>query len=273
MKYIKILPLSVFVLFLSWFCFSLDVNANDEKLEFHGKVAASEGEQAVVDIFLAGGFFSSDLYKGIGYTLIFPFYFPYSNFDDGFATPLYFQPYPYYLTHKGYLLKTKTDYAKSWVLDASSEYKLYEDQVNGFGFNLNYRSRNRFAMQSEINFFENNLMNNTSESLIIGNTNVLFRFTQNQYLLMHTGLGLNMSFADENHFGANFTYSMDIYPIKPLFLSARIDLGLLGHDTFVRFKSSIGIIFKRAELYGGIEIYNIEGDSFHGVFIGVKYYF
>ena len=90
---------------------------------------------------------------------------------------------------------------------------------------------------------------------------------------MRSGIGLNILNDNVDEYGFNFTYSADVYPIKPLFLSARLDLGGLGGASYVRFRLTAGIIYKKFELNAGLETYNIGGTSLEGLTLGFKMYF
>lgn len=209
----------------------------------------------------------------IFYTIVSPYYLPHHYWDEGFSEPIYFQPYPYYLNNPGYLIDYETEFTKKGAIDISSEYKIYRDSVFGVGLNFNLRSNFRVEIQGDFNYLEEKLDNGNTDSLYLGNVNVLFRFAQNPYLLMRSGIGLNFLNDTEDEYGFNYTYSLDVFPVKPLFLSARIDLGGLGSAGFVRFRTAIGFIYKRLEANIGIETYNIGDASLVGLTGGLKWYF
>jgi hypothetical protein len=210
----------------------------------------------------------------LGYIVISPYTVPYHYWDEGFSEPLYFQTYPYYMSGSGFL-SDEADYTQSFEIDSSVEGKIYRDSVYGVGVNLNLRTSFRLEMQGDYNFLEEKRSNGSTDSLCLGNANILFRFCQNRYLMMRSGLGMNFLHNDggDNRYGFNFTYSLEAYPVKPLFLSARIDLGNLGDASYVRFRTSIGYVYKSFEVDAGIEIYNISGISLQGLTLGVKVYF
>lgn len=209
----------------------------------------------------------------IGYILISPYYVPHHFWDEGFSTPLYFHPYPYFNANQGYFSLDETENTRFWAIDLSPEFKVYKDEVYGYGLNLNIRANFRIELQADYNYLEEKLDNGSTDSLALGNVNLLFRFAQNPYLLMRSGIGMNMLIDTEDDFGFNFTYSADIYPIKPLFLSARIDLGGLGDATFIRFRATVGFIWKQFELNAGFEYYDIGDVSLEGGTLGFKVYF
>jgi hypothetical protein len=235
--------------------------------------ASNEDVGGLANVFLAGGFFSADLYRGLGIALICPYYFPYDSWDAGYSVSMYFSPYPYYLKNKGYLKDQKEDFSKSWVYDIDNEYKIFRNENFGMGLNFDIRNRSRIEFQGEVNYISDLSVNGKIDKMYLGNANILFRFAQNQYLLMRSGLGVNAFLSKEDSYHLFYSYSVDVYPIKPLYCSARIDLGLIGRTSFFRLRTGIGLLHKRLEVNGGVEMYHIGRDSLIGFYMGAKLYF
>ena len=84
---------------------------------------------------------------------------------------------------------------------------------------------------------------------------------------------MNTLLSKEDSYHLFYNYSVDVYPIKPLYCSARIDLGLVGRTSFFRLRAGIGLLYKRLEVNGGVEMYHIGSDSLIGFFLGAKLYF
>jgi|GEM_PF-3502197 len=213
-----------------------------------------------------------ELFGGIIlYTIISPYYLPYKVFDDGYDSPLYFHPYPYCANEKGYM--TDISDLKVTAFDLSGEYKIYKDDVYGIGLHFKARTSFRFEVHADYTFLEEKLSNGTTDSLNLGNVNVLYRFAQNNYLLMHSGVGLNILHDKEDKYGFNYNYSLEIYPIKPMYFSIGLDWGRLGSSNVVRFRAMMGVCYQAFELDVGFESYKIGDVNLEGVVFGFKVYF
>lgn len=219
----------------------------------------------------ADSFFMEIFGPILSYIFISPYSVPYTFWDDGFDTHLCFHPYPYYSTEKGYL--TESDDLKGLAFDLSSAYKIYRGDVYGVGLNFKARTNFRFEVHADYNYLEEKLDNGTKDSLYLGNINVLYRFAQNERLLMHSGLGLNILHDKEDKFGFNYNYSLEAYPFKPMYLAIGVDLGLLGGASYVRFRTMVGVVYRSYEVNIGFESYNIGDTSLEGLIFGFKMYF
>jgi hypothetical protein len=227
---------------------------------------ASSVENGLVELF--GGIIAV---AGI-FVAAAPYYVPHYFWDKGFSEKLYFEPYPYFGSD-GYLTDDVLDQSQSWAIDITPEYKIYDHNTFGYGVILNFRTSFRFEIQADYNYLEEKSEDGSSDSFGLGNINLLFRFAQNPHLLMRSGVGLIMLNDNEDEFGFNFSYSADCYFSKPLFLSARFDVGRLGGDVFVRLRSTVGYVNKNYELDVGFEFYKMEETSLSGLTLGFKVYF
>ena len=54
-----------------------------------------------------------------------------------------------------------------------------------------------------------------------------------------------------NEHGVNFHYAMDFYPVRPLVLSFRGDLGNAGEAMVTRLRGTAGVVIGHIEVYGG----------------------
>lgn len=207
----------------------------------------------------------------IAYVLISPYYMPYSFWDDGFDTPYCFHPYPYYQSEKGYL--KESDEVEWAAFDLSGEFKIYKNSVYGIGLNFKARTSFRLEVHADYNFLEEKLDNGTTDSLYLGNINVLFRFAQNEKLLMHSGFGLNILGDKDDKYGFNYNYSLEVYPFKPMYFAIGADFGQLGGSSYIRFRVSTGVIHRSYELSVGFESYNIGDATLEGIIFGLKIYF
>ena len=67
------------------------------------------------------------------------------------------------------------------------------------------------------------------DSATLGDANLFFRFAQSNQFQARAGLGINyLSDRADTTFGGNFTYAVDLYPVKPAFVSPEFALGWPG---------------------------------------------
>lgn len=201
-----------------------------------------------------------------------PYYVPHYFWDKGFSEKLYFEPYPYF-DSDGYLTDYELEQSQKFAIDITPEYKIYNHHTYGYGINLNFRTSSRFEIQADYNSLVEKLEEGPKDTFGLANINLLFRFTQNPHLLMRSGFGCIMLNDEEDEYGFNFSYSADCYFVKPLFLSARFDVGKLSNDSFVRLRTTFGYASKRFELDIGFEFYKVEDSSLSGLTLGFKTYF
>ncbi len=90
---------------------------------------------------------------------------------------------------------------------------------------------------------------------------------------MHSGVGLNILHDKEDKYGFNYNYSLEIYPIKPMYFSIGLDWGRLGSSNVVRFRAMMGVCYQAFELDVGFESYKIGDVNLEGVVFGFKVYF
>jgi hypothetical protein len=100
-------------------------------------------------------------------------------------------------------------------------------------------------------------------------------------------IGFGATWADQ-HFpvedrrerGSGFsgTTSLDLFPVRPIVLSARIDAGKMGKGSLegtqvLSARATAGVILNRFELYGGYEAKRIGGQSLRGPVLGLRLWF
>ncbi len=95
----------------------------------------------------------------------------------------------------------------------------------------------------------------TSPVLVgMGTAHIGFRFAQNENWQFRSLIGVR-TFSDENGTtaGFDFRYGVDIFPIRPLVVSAEITLGDLGSSFTLGARASIGLMIDAVEIYAAYE--------------------
>ena len=119
-------------------------------------------------------------------------------------------------------------------------------------------------------FFEDDYCGCT-DSLVIGDFNGTFRFAQTEHLALRAGVGGRfLSDEYDTGWGFNFLVRADVYPSRPLVLSAQLDLGSLGDASLWRFRGTCGYQWHRCEVFVGYDHLDIEGAELTGLIAGFK---
>jgi len=91
---------------------------------------------------------------------------------------------------------------------------------------------------------------------------------------MRTGLGMNwLSDSVDSDFGFNFTYGGDWFPRKPWVISSTIDWGRLGHAALFHGRATIGMNYRRWEIYAGYDYYDVGGAQIDGFVTGIRFWY
>lgn len=109
------------------------------------------------------------------------------------------------------------------------------------------------------------------DRLTIGSIDLSIRHVQHEHVEMHTGIGLRLMI-DQGHVdrGFDFFYSADVFPVKPLVLSARVELGSLGNAFLVHGRGHVGVTFHGIEVFAGYEAWQIGRVVMHGPLAGIR---
>ena len=221
--------------------------------------------------------------------------------DDGMATDGYFQRYPYHVTrgtivrpgepvggHAAYeLLAAEFNERESWLskglcpprlrrwsgrfsADYGSEFNDLERTTGRLVFN----TASRFGLDTEMNYFNDQLPGNTRDHLWLGDANVVYRFAQSNWSEWRIGLGMNwLDDRQQTDYGFNFTYGVDLYVHRPWITSLDIDWGTLGNTGLFRLRTTTGVVFWGLETYVGYEYLDIGRTQTNSLLGGVRVWF
>jgi hypothetical protein len=202
--------------------------------------------------------------------------------DDLFPTdaPRYTR-YPYAETKHGYVERVpeaeKDERGRMFAGRAMVEGGYMGDNVwrSGLGLRLAYW---RLALDNELHFY---LEQPLRDALYLGTTNATFDFLMRPNVLWRLGGGLNYMIDGrtpgegrrEYAAGANFTTSIDVFPIQPLILSGRFDYGTLYKARVLTGRATIGFTYHGIEVFGGYEYKAIGNVPLHGPIAGLRLWF
>lgn len=195
------------------------------------------------------------------YSAISPFVVPKMAAGDLPSTEGYFFDYPYQYDGGGMMIAPYLiEQRRTWMMRAQAEYADDFNEVARFGSHWLVDTTSRLGLDAEFNYFREDLTGQDHDSLWNGDANVVYRFAQNEYLQMRSGIGVNwLSDRFGTEFGFNFTYSADIFPVKPWIWSTEMDVGTTGKSSMFHLRSTVGIQWRRTELYVGADFLSYEG--------------
>jgi hypothetical protein len=121
----------------------------------------------------------------------------------------------------------------------------------------------------------------SNEAMYLGSGNVLIAPILRPRLTWWVGGGANyMMDARPNdqgqhptRYGYNLTSSVDVFPVRPLVLSGRMDVGKLGDAPVVAGRATAGLMMNRFEVYGGYQVQRIGQDALRGPMFGLRVWF
>src|ERR1019366_8515514 len=170
----------------------------------------SNDDDSILGAFLSGLFCAHDSdgnsFGGLvlTYTFIAPFYVPTQLLGDEYKFRLFFSQRPYANGYHGYQILAPEMAAMFYDMDTSDvprrEWSMRLSIENGndiAGLNrLNGQFRvdheSRFGVITNWSYFRERLPCGGPDEALIGNTNLTFRFAQNEVASLYTGLGFRM---------------------------------------------------------------------------------
>jgi hypothetical protein len=218
--------------------------------------------------------------------VIAPFVLPMFLLDDNYKQTLPFTPYPYVNDYHGYQIMApewaKAYYSvdttdiprKSWAVRVSVENGNDFDGMNRAGGQLKVEHESRWGIFTHWDYFAESLGNGRYDQTVIGDTNVTFRFAQNEMASMYAGVGFRvLTDRQQSNYGVNFTYGGDWFPVQPWIVSFQVDGGTLGSATVFHGRASIGAIWHGVEFFTGYDYLSIGSVNLQGPMAGLRFWF
>jgi hypothetical protein len=211
-----------------------------------------------------------------------PFALPHLALSDDFHTPGYFPPYPYAQGELGYMQigasaareSDAPDFTRAWSARLAVEESNDFDRINRVAGRLLVETTSRFGLQTNWTYLHEILPCGCTDESALGDFNLTYRFAQNEYAQFRAGLGARvMTDRWATNWGFNFTYGLDFFPVKPVVVSGTIDAGTLGSAGLFRAQTSIGLLLRRWEIYGGYDFMRIGVTNLQGPTVGVRLWF
>jgi hypothetical protein len=163
---------------------------------------------------------------------------------------------------------------RCWACQFRADYLSDFHNLDGVAAQFLVETTSRWGVETSVEYFNEHLLNDGNDHLLLGDCNVTYRFAQHPRAQMRVGVGLNwLNDASRTDFGFNCTYGGDFFPAKPWVLSAEIDGGTLGDAGLFRFRTTAGVLLDRFETYVGYEYLDIGSTRCNFLIAGLRVWF
>jgi hypothetical protein len=200
-----------------------------------------------------------------------PFWLPHRAVGDSLRKEGFFPPFPYEDAQGSMYIDpgVVVDKHRRWMGRMRAEYADDFGGMSHWGGQLLLDTCLRLGIDTEANFRQEEVSVSDRDELWTGDLNFVYRFAQSERFQMRSGLGFNwLDDEAQADFGFNFTYGVDVFPIRPLSLSAVIDWGTVGHAGLFHARATIGLLFGRWETYFGYDYYDVGDAQINGLLGG-----
>jgi len=189
--------------------------------------------------------------------------------------PGYFSDYPY--QHEfGYMLMGDEWYGigKTSSIRGSVEYGSDFQDLSRIGTKLLVEGTSKWGFDMQWDEYFENVPTGGTDQLTFGDMNLTYRFVQGYHSQLRFGLGANLlEDSAGTELGWNFTGGYDVYLGKPWIWSSEFDLGKMGSADLFRFRTTLGMQWRRAEVFAGYQYTNLEGIELDGFVSGMRFWF
>jgi hypothetical protein len=213
----------------------------------------------------------------LGLIAFAPFTYPHLLLNDDLRRKGYFPSAPYADNHFGYMHFEEGAEEAGFRRRAgrfSLEFGHNFDDIGRLGFDLRTETASRFGFRIRIDDFYDQSKCGCLDDFNLGTFDVTYRFAQSERLQMYAGVGLrNIDTSASSHYGYNFTYGADVYPVRPVILSLQMDGGAVDGVGIFRARGTAGVIWRRYELFTGYDYLHIGGFDLHSLLAGVRVWY
>lgn len=159
-------------------------------------------------------------------------------------------------------------------LRATAECGTDFDAIDRFGLSLRVETAVRVGLDAAWSRYREELAGGGSDTLDLGDVNLVFRFAQGESGEMRTGLGANWFHKTPvDEAGFNFTYGGDFYLGNPWIASAEIDWGTLGAATRFHGRATFGADWRGVEALVGFDYESLDSVGLPAWIVGGRVWF
>lgn len=134
----------------------------------------------------------------------------------------------------------------------------------------------RLDVDTQMSFY---IESDRSDAMYLGDTTLNFAPVALPGVVWRVGLGARYMLdarlpgepgAREYAAGWNFSTSLDVFPGKPFVISARLDRGMLYETPVWRARGTVGMVYRRFELFAGYDHTQIKNVALGGPMLGLR---
>ncbi len=208
------------------------------------------------------------------YAVASPWIVPPAMLGDDYADVVQFSDFPYDNGHNGFLeLVTLDETAQNTnSFRLTTEYGTDFSGLERFGGRLQLDNISRLGLDTEWNYWQEDVTGSRHDTLWTGDANLVFRFAQNEHAQFYTGLGLNWLSGGQTDVGFNFTYGFDWFPTEPFVIRSVLDAGTIGGADLYHSKTTLGLVYEHVEIFTGYDILHIGDTNLQGLIGGVTFW-
>ncbi len=216
------------------------------------------------------------------YIVASPWWLPHAALGDQWGRPFAYLSHPYADGHSGYVLQAGRDapghdasgravLGAGTSVRASVEGGLIDPTMTRFGLAGRISGSSRFEVETRWDLFSEALPGGAIDQLWLGDVTVTWQHAVGRHGQFRSGLGVRaLVDRGETTYGINFTYGMDLYPVRPLVLHAAVDLGTVGQAVVTQVQASFGLMLGPLELYAGYDQTWIDDIDLGGPTVGLR---
>jgi hypothetical protein len=214
-----------------------------------------------------------------------PWVIPHRIFDAGFPIAARFSNFPYAVVDGNYIvteiasMKSNSflfdrEDLKPWSIRATGEVGSNFDGLTRVGLRGFLDTSSRFGIKTDWDYFSERLPCGCRDQMWLSDITGTYRFVQNDYLTMQTGIGVRLSFdRGLTHGGINVLYSADLFPTKPIHLSSSFEFGTIGSTDLIRGRIGAGANWRNLELFVGYDHFRIGKVTLNGPMLGLTLWY
>jgi hypothetical protein len=200
-----------------------------------------------------------------------PFWVPHLAVGDDLEVPSAFAAYPYEGGLKGLVLRGAQAQGRAPAAGSIGVTGGWRPGGLWTGkADAQLMTSSRFGASTTWYHFVEPQAGKAADTLTAGDVQVTLRFAQNERISFWTGLGARFMPDAELHAGFIIAYGVDVFPVDPLTISARVDGGSLGHAGVGGVSVRAGVMLGAVDVGVGWDLLGIGTVSLTALTLGVR---
>jgi hypothetical protein len=189
-----------------------------------------------------------------------PFWGPMAVTGKKNSEPGYFVEYPFKHGGQGNMAigESLQEDLYAWSVQAKTSFATNFGRYNRIDTGIQLEGIYRLGIDTGFDYWRESVNGAPTRDFWTGDANLMYRFAQSEWLQTRAGVGgAWLEDGANSDYGFNFTYKADLFLGDPFILSAELDWGTLGDETLFHPRATLGAQWHRAELYIGVDYFDI----------------